>query len=614
MGIGRQWVIFAALCLAPLASAGTWKIDALQDLRARYGLGAFDAIDGIGERLNRIKVAVIDNGFGDPDAAIRELPPTVFKPVFQFPEAFLKLHPHLGDPSDIVEMDTLDKHGREMATIVWGMTGMNRADAPEILLVNGFKFFNFERAVQYCVDNKVDIILYSQNYESGGNFDGRGYINAVVNKATSANILWVNAAGNYGGRVFNAPVKFEAGKVVAGEDTWLDLNGKKALRLLSRVDDNGVRIVLSWNRNGERQDVGTDANLDLFLYDEYGSLVASSEQKQVLGPKFDAAKGETLLVREIINTTLSRNRGGYYTLRVKARSGHFNGTDRLRITVYPVNMPIVDEKSGRLVDTVELVDATRTQEIATPADHPDVITVGDLSRFSAVGPTADGRAKPDFHMVTSQVEFTNGTTAAGTSHAAAMFAGIAAMLKAVRPAITRSEILSFVKHRRPSELRRGEARGVIDLGIDHVRSIHPIVFDALDMRFRDGIGVGGTMVLLAGRYRRNGPYVIALDRSPAALSRYWPVVPSNARDVDSYEIYLRPVRLTGAPTEAWAYVRPRGPREGVPRQAWEKELEENPEQFVQVIQARRLEIDPNEKTIPVWETPTPAALRALPTP
>jgi hypothetical protein len=52
----------------------------------------------------------------------------------------------------------------------------------------------------------------------------------------------------------------------------------------------------------------------------------------------------------------------------------------------------------------------------------------------------------------------------------------------------------------------------------------------------------------------------------------------------------------------------------VPRQAWEKELEENPEQFVQVIQARRLEIDPNEKTIPVWETPTPAALRALPTP
>jgi hypothetical protein len=98
------------------------------------------------------------------------------------------------------------------------------------------------------------------------------------------------------------------------------------------------------------------------------------------------------------------------------------------------------------------------------------------------------------------------------------------------------------------------------------------------------------------------------------LNRYWSAVPRNARDVDSYEIYLRPVRLFGGPTEAWAYVRPRGPREGGQRQAWEKELEENPEQFVQVIQARRLEVDPNEKNIPIWETPTPAALRALPTP
>lgn len=612
---GLTWLLVGFLWVGN-AFAASWKVDALKDLRARYGLTAFDNIDGFPERLQRVKVAIIDNGFGDQSALVEDLPNTLFKTVLQYPEEFLKRHPRL--QGDQIELEDT-KHGREMATIAWGITGGSRSDAPQFYLLNGRGLTSLDRAVQYAIDEKVDIILYSQNWEYGGNFDGRGFINAMVTRATEKGILWVNAAGNYGARVFNAPVKYEAGKREAGPDTWLDLNGKKELRVLSRLDDNPVRIVLSWNRNGEDRKAGTDADLDLFLYDEYGSLVASSEKAQKLGTpdlNVDEDNGETL-ARELITKSLSRNRVGHYTLRVKAKAGRFNGTDKLRIAVIPKRPPIYEGKEGRMVDPVEFVDATQDHEIMIPADHPDVLSIGDLTRLSSRGPTTDGRQKPDLYMATSQVEFTSGVTTGGTSNAAAMFAGVAAMLKAFRPEITRDEILTFVKKQYPSQVQRGEARGVADLGIDLVREKHPIVFQAINARIRNGLGDNGSPIVLAGRYRRDGCYVVALDRSPADLAAWWSNIPTDSREIDNVEVYLRtqekltPAGLATGRLEAHSYVRSRLRGEGYQAEAWERELDESPENFVQVIQARRLQTDPKEKTLPLWTTPTPAQLRAL---
>lgn len=613
------------------------------------------------------------------------MPATVFKQVFQFTPEFLSLHPRLGSPDEVYEIDEQDKHGREMAAIAWAMTGGSRADAPEFVLVNAKGMLNLNRAVQYCIDQKVDIILFSQNYEYGGNFDGRGFINAAVNRALSAGIIWINAAGNYGGRVFNAPVKLAAGKTVSGDDAWLDLNGKHSLRLLSRYDDNPVRIILSWNAFTDDRTAGTDKDLDLFLYDEFGAEVASSVKKQVLRPdpkvvmkkvalkpgemgpmpldttppltppagmpqdpnapavaaapapnavaispvaaqpppqpvekeiaavvtpEIDEAGGESDLAREIIATSLQKNHGGHYTIRVKAKSGQFVSLDKLRIVVMPTNSPTFDAKIGRLVDPVELVDATSGQEVMTPADNPGVIAVGEPSYMSAKGPTMDGRSKPDVYVQTSNVEFTTGHSSYGTSNAAAMFAGIVATMKALRPTLTREEILSFVKEEYPSEMTRGEARGVIDLGVGTVRDMHPVVFDAIESRFKQGLGAGGSPIVLAGRYRQDGPYVAALDRSPSVMSKYWSNVPRDAGVADGYEIYLRTISGPKG-SDAYAYVRPRQRSANAVAQAWEKELDSNPGEFVQVIQGRALQYPKNEKKAPYWKTPTPAQLRAL---
>src|SRR5205823_14786722 len=115
------------------------------------------------------------------------------------------------------------------------------------------------RAVRYAIERKVDLILFSGSFEGGGNGDGRGPINRIVAEATARDILWVNAAGNYGGRVYNGPVR------VLG-DGYLRLRDGAdvaALRFRNHLDENTVTVTLTWDDYREQEDAGTDKDLDL---------------------------------------------------------------------------------------------------------------------------------------------------------------------------------------------------------------------------------------------------------------------------------------------------------------------------------------------------------------
>lgn len=93
--------------------------------------------------------------------------------------------------------------------------------------------------------------------------------------------------------------------------------------------------------------------------------------------------------------------------------------------------------------------------IGVPADAPNVIAVGAVTperaraAFSSVGPTADGRIKPDLvapgdDIVTAGYSGTNLGTSSGTSLAAPMLAGAVASLWSAFPDKSASEILSAV--------------------------------------------------------------------------------------------------------------------------------------------------------------------------
>ena len=95
------------------------------------------------------------------------------------------------------------------------------------------------------------------------------------------------------------------------------------------------------------------------------------------------------------------------------------------------------------------------KKINFPADARDILTVGAVSgdgvnaSFSAVGPTADGRVKPDVMAMGSPAAVISGRGApsrdVGTSFSAPMIAGLAACLWQALPSLTAREIIALVR-------------------------------------------------------------------------------------------------------------------------------------------------------------------------
>jgi hypothetical protein len=398
------------------------------EYRTFYGLDAYPNVSSV----NRIKIAVLDNGF----ARVKEdkgFLPASAKLIESYDPEFVKRN-GLGDPAYHPRLQDTD-HGRLMAQTVWAMTGM-RAEGPQFYLLNATGVISFRRAVRYAIEEKVDIILYSQNRECCGNFDGGGFFNQIVNQATSAGIIWINAAGNYGGRVFNSDIRTDKnGRVIFP-------GNRQFLRLQSHLDDNRAQIILNWNSSGEEEESGTDKDLDLYVEDAQGNVLGKSELKQVL-KKEALGEGESFLPRERLQLTLPMSKEPLrIVVRAKSASG-WTTADKLRITVIPEAGATFSRERGKLIDVVEFIDALPGSEIFVPGDNPTVITVGDTNSYSSNGPTASGVTKPEVVLEKSDTSFSDGSNVQGTSSAAAIFAGIVAVLKAERPALTSEQIVRY---------------------------------------------------------------------------------------------------------------------------------------------------------------------------
>jgi hypothetical protein len=353
---------------------------------------------------------------------------------------FIRRH-HLGDPEFKKELDQQNQHGRLLAQIIWGVTG-HHADGPRFFLLNANGPTMLRRAVRYAIEQEVDIILFSGSFEGGGNGDGRGFINRIVADALAADIIWINAAGNYGRRVYNGPIQ-------VGSDGFLrfrDGNDPTALRFRNRLDENTITITLTWNDYREEEDAGTDKDLDLFVEDWIGKGVGASTKTQVkhgseIGPE------ESRNPRErVVLMNLPANLDYNYRIRIQARKQHlFGSRDRIRVLVTAARESYVDPETEKPEEAVPFFDASGRGELYPPADYPLVITVGDSNRASSVGPTADHRVKPDVLLDDVRAYFSDGHVSDGSSNAAAYFAGIVAVLKAAEPGLRLSHLLDLAR-------------------------------------------------------------------------------------------------------------------------------------------------------------------------
>lgn len=490
----QNLISISLLTLATL-SHGAIQLENSDAIRKQLGLTAYSQ----SKRLKDIKVAVIDNGFSGYDAEKKTLPSST-KLIAKYDPEFIKKY-GLGDP-ETNEGLTPSEHGHTMAQIVWWTTGAT-AEGPQFYLLNSNGITNFRRAVRYAIEEKVDIILYSQNRECCGNFDGKGFLNDIVTDATRAGILWVNAAGNYGGRVYNGSV---------AEVT------QKSLKLKSHLDENPAQVILTWNSSGAEETTGTDKDLDLFIYDENGSVAAKSTLKQVFKKK-ELADGETFLPRERIRFDFSKNKKSNYRIVVKDKSNQFGSGDRVRIVVIPERQPVVDKERNTMVDAVELVDSTPYNEIMVPADHPEVITVGDLTQYSAKGPTVDGREKPEIIMESSIASFSNGQSSEGTSNSAAYLAGVLSVLKSYKKDLTREKILRFPKR---------VVSQITPVTLGEVLGLHQKIVNSIESMTNES-------PVMAGRHP-DGRYVLGIRKSPLQV----PALKNACRlpEDGDYEVYF----------------------------------------------------------------------------
>lgn len=434
-----------------------------ETIRKRLGLlPEYAAVSGV----EKVRIAVLDHGFDGVDGKKPYLPASTVI-VEHYDDAFVRRFA-LGDPAFRKPFTPLNYHGRTMAQIVWAMTGSDPR-GPQFYLLNANGPTLFRRAVRYAIEQKVDLVLFSGHFEGAGNYDGRGPINRAVDEAAAAGILWINAAGNAGGRVYN-------GRVVVGADGWLSFrtgSDPTALRVRNRLDENALTILLTWNDYRDEEDAGTDKDLDLYVEDAEGRVLASSTLRQVPGDR-KAAAGETRNPRErLVVTDLPAAPERDYRIRIRRHAGTFSETDRLRVQVTGSRSgTIPDPKTSKPVEALHFLDASGWGEVYPPADHRGVITVGTPSRGSSVGPTSDDRAKPDLFLEDSRARFSNGEESAGSSNAAAFFTGIVAMLKAAEPGLRTAHLLALSRH--PAALNEPRTRTLPPQANTTVRTPSPV--------------------------------------------------------------------------------------------------------------------------------------------
>ncbi|CAN5275189.1 hypothetical protein BH10PLA2_BH10PLA2_16990 [soil metagenome] len=408
------------------------------EARQRLGLiPAYEKIAGV----EAIKIAILDYGFDGIESSKRYLPENVVV-VENYDPAWIQRW-KLGDPEFKKPFAPMNAHGRTMAEIVWAITGF-LPQGPRFYLLNANGPTMLRRAVRYAIDAKVDIILFSNVFEGGGHGDGRGPINRIVAEALAADILWINAAGNYGGDVYNNRILIRPdGYVQLGKGT-----DPTALRFRNLLDENTITVTLTWNDYRDQEDAGTIKDLDLYIEDADGKRVGASEKKQVAGPAPTGAEESRNPRERVVLADLPAQPQRDYRIRVKAKQNNFKPQDEVRILVAGSRAGIIDRQSNQFVSGVQFLDASGSGEVYPPADNPLVLAVGDGDASSSVGPTTDRRIKPDVVIEDSRAYFTNGEVTAGASNAAAYFAGVVALMKAADPRLRTRHLLYFAHYGR----------------------------------------------------------------------------------------------------------------------------------------------------------------------
>lgn len=475
------------------------------------------------QNLAKMTVAVLDVGFGDLTPANVEAQLTKgSKIISKYDKGACQGQEFQFAPPRPDQKYAKDPHGMQMAQTWFGVTGFFK-NAQKFLLYNANGVPAFTCAVRDIIDNtKPQIVLFSANWETFGNYNGTGPVNDLVAEAVDEGIIWINAAGNYGGLVYNVAADVAKGETGA----WLKLGGAENpyfLPFKNTLDDNPVTVKIAWT------DDGSDRQLEARLFPAGVIKDVNTKSLAVSKPiPEEMIPGKPRELGASLHAPLKGRGGVNYYLAISVNKGTFTAKDNVRITITHPKMEYIDPETNKPTSVIQFVDKSkRGREIMDPGSGAG-LTIGSNINASAMGPTMDGRGKPELILEEYHAQFTDGTGAFGTSYSAAYFAGIVNLMKAAHPKLKQSDFLRFRSHWPTASLADGSWKfgTEVDNALAYLET--PIA-EAL----RNGIGAKylGTKVV-------NDQRLFLLMKSPRSLDQFSKLPKSVQDNLSDYVLYF----------------------------------------------------------------------------
>jgi subtilisin family serine protease len=423
------------------------RIIPLEEVSEGIGITGANILHNYGYKGSGVKIAVIDPGFKGLTEAINngEIPGSVIT------------HDYTGKG-----VETRYYHGTACAEIIHDM-----APNAELYLLKIYDAYDVMEAIEFCVNNNIDIISFSAGMFGTGPGDGTGFIDELFDELRETGILVIAAAGNAGNQteIING-IPLTMGSHWEGTFNDLDdddfhefIRGDREsyyniIASVPMLDDDGedetdeVSIIMRWNDWPE-----ADVDYDMFVVDynpetgEIGDLLPENTSMYLQDgtqPPLEAI---------FIDLPYSENYLHYYILSVVKQEGEPSGVE-LELSLSSPGLFVPFEGRTEAI-------AVASGSIMEPADAESVLAVGAIDYqnwedgpqedFSSQGPTnawagSSARIKPDICAPDGITTYSYGVSSFhGTSASTPHVTGAAALILSRDPDLSPDELQSLLE-------------------------------------------------------------------------------------------------------------------------------------------------------------------------